>query len=65
MVPEGVLRIGRGAFKNCYDLMSVTIPDSVESIGKDAFDECVKLRVFCSKDSYAYKYCQQNRLLIN
>ena len=36
-VPEGVLRIGDGAFFDCWGLTGVTIPDGVTSIGDWAF----------------------------
>lgn len=38
-----VKSIGEGAFYNCSDLISVTIPNSVISIEKDAFYGCKKL----------------------
>ena len=37
-VPVGV--IGKGAFKNTYDLWTVSIPDSVTDIGEEAFANC-------------------------
>lgn len=36
-IPEGVTRIGYGAFYHCDDLASVTIPDSVTEIESAAF----------------------------
>ena len=35
-----VTSIGDNAFRNCYDLPSVTIPNSVTSIGERAFQSC-------------------------
>lgn len=40
VIPEGVSRIGAGAFSNCVNLTTVTIPDSVLTIGSMAFSNC-------------------------
>ena len=61
-IPEGVIRIGRGAFAGCTGLTSVTIPDSVTSIGDEAFDGYKKLTVYCPKGSAAWDYCKKNRI---
>ena len=42
-IPEGVLGIGTGAFKNCKHLTRIKIPNSVTSIGYEAFRECTGL----------------------
>lgn len=39
-----VTRIGASAFKDCTDLISVTIPNSVTHIGKYAFYVCTNIR---------------------
>lgn len=43
VIPDGVTRIGDGAFAYCSGLTSVTIPGSVIEIGEYAFDECSSL----------------------
>jgi len=43
IVPDGITRIGRGAFRGCSSLSSVHIPDSVGRIARDAFVECDQL----------------------
>ena len=40
VIPNSVTSIGRGAFRYCSDLTSVTIPNSVTSIGASAFSGC-------------------------
>ena len=43
-LPEGVLRIGNFAFKNCNQLRVVHLPRSLEVIGYSAFHECSLLK---------------------
>ena len=40
VIPNSVTSIGDGAFRDCYDLTSLTIPNSVTSIGDWAFSGC-------------------------
>ena len=44
---HSLLRIGKGAFRNCRSLANITIPSNYKSIacGQDAFQECVSLPV--------------------
>lgn len=43
VIPEGVIEIGNGAFKDCKNLKTVVIPGSVENIPADAFAGCTAL----------------------
>ena len=43
-IPDGVISIGNGAFKDCYVLDKISIPDSVTSIGNNAFEGCIDLK---------------------
>ena len=40
IIPEGVVGIGRGAFKEMFDLEEVTMPESLRCIAKGAFKDC-------------------------
>ena len=50
-IPDGVTRIGSGAFSSCYLLTSVKIQDSVTSIGDGAFFQCYALSDVTIPDS--------------
>ena len=43
-IPDGVYRIGNGAYADCTSLQSVTLPSSVESLGESTFDDCDALK---------------------
>lgn len=43
-IPNSVTSIGKDAFRNNTELISVEIPDSVKSIGKNAFYDCYSIR---------------------
>ena len=43
-IENGVTSIGNGSFKNCNNIVRVTIPESVTSIGDNAFEGCPWLR---------------------
>jgi len=42
-IPEGVVHIGLGAFKNCTKLSRVDLPNSLRSIGAFAFYGCTRM----------------------
>lgn len=44
VIPEGVSRIGIGAFYGCKEITSVTIPEGVTTVGISAFAFCTKLK---------------------
>ena len=43
VIPDGVIKIGDGAFSRCESLINIVIPDSVTSIGDRAFSRCNNL----------------------
>ena len=43
VIPDGVMRIGYGAFSGCSGLVKVEIPGSVTEIGSEAFSDCTGL----------------------
>jgi len=59
-IPESAKRIGDGAFYGCRSLINLIIPDSVKYIGKWAFLACTRLTVYCTRNSFAHKYCKRN-----
>lgn len=52
--------IGPLAFGYCTALEQIEIPDSVTQIADNAFEGCDDLVIYCSKDSYALTYAQEN-----
>ena len=42
-LPEGLEKIGMGAFSSCNRITTVTIPESVKMIGMDAFRYCERM----------------------
>ena len=59
-IPDGVTRIGEGAFDGRVQLKELHIPNSVSCIGKNAFDGRCNLTIFASVDSFAKEYAEQN-----
>lgn len=61
-IPTSVDRIGKCAFAYCDALTTIIIPDSVTEIGENAFYDCTNVTIKCNKNSYAYKYTQENNI---
>ena len=63
VILDSVIGIGDGAFSDCRNLTSISIPDSVTSIGKNAFEYCVSLSNIMIPGSvknigeYAFRSC--------
>lgn len=53
IIPDGYTHIG----EDCPKLKSLTLSQNIKKIEPLAF-----LVVTCKADSYAYKYCKQNRI---
>lgn len=47
VLPEGIIAIGREAFKECWSLKKINIPSSVCVIGYGAFEGCSALESIC------------------
>ena len=43
-IPEGVLKVGWGAFRNRSDVTEVIIPEGVKEISSYAFEGCKELK---------------------
>lgn len=56
-LPQSLNIIGNSAFKECDCLLEIVVPDNVMKI-ENAFDK--HTTVICSRDSYAWGYCESN-----
>ncbi len=61
---DKVTRIGDGAFTNCQNLLSITIPETVKTIGTGAFRGCSSL-VAINVDSGNTVYCSVGGVLLS
>jgi hypothetical protein len=43
-VSDGIVSIGKSAFRNCNFLKSISFPDSLNTIGEQAFEDCWQLQ---------------------
>ena len=67
VIPDGVIKIGDGAFSRCESLINIVIPDSVTSIGDRAFSRCGSLISIAIPGSvtsigvHAFEFCRALR----
>ena len=61
VIPDGVKRIGTGAFSGGNSLTSIVIPDSVTSIGNDTFKDS-NVTILGVAGSYAEKYAKKKKI---
>lgn len=65
VIPDGVTKIGIGAFYKCEQLKSITIPDGVTTISQKAFAYCTNITSITIPDSVttisqeAFAYCSK------
>ena len=62
IIPDGVRRIGDGAFSDCGFLRSVFLPDSVTAIDATAFAACENATFTVGAGSYAERFCREQGL---
>ena len=64
-IPQSVVAIGKGAFKECYGLKEVSIPESVVIIDEEAFQSCKALQKVLLPNGlkevgwYAFRWCER------
>ena len=61
-LPDGLKKIGPGAFRNCARLEQIEIPASVVSIADDAFEGTGGFVIYCPEGSYAGEYAAQHEI---
>ena len=62
IIPDNVKSLGDSAFYGCDNLKKINIPASIDTIGEDAFEYCDNLTATVARDSYAEKYCKENKI---
>lgn len=61
-IPDTVTEIGEFAFFSCPHLSKLIIPSSVMDIKSSFYLSPEEFTIYCSKDSYAEKYAQDNNI---
>lgn len=61
-IGDEVHTIGARAFKDCTELMKISIPSSVTSIGEDVFSGCSGVVISCTEGSTAHQYALDNNI---
>lgn len=65
IICEGIAKLPRQLFMDCYKLKEVFIPDSVKEIGETTFGsfyygENLDVTIYCNENSYAHTYAIEN-----
>ena len=69
-IPNSVTYIGKGAFSDCYELVSITLPDCIEEINYGTFFGCGKLtdihlpQSLKKIDDYAFSFVSSSSITI-
>ncbi|KAA5586435.1 leucine-rich repeat protein, partial [Pseudomonas aeruginosa] len=61
-LPEDLIKIGDGAFRDCVSLERINVYDECDYIADNAFDGCDKLTICGMKGSYAEQYANKHDL---
>ena len=71
VVPNGVTKLGYGAFNACYDLTAVALPNGLVTLGEAAFYACLSLTEIAIPSTvdtigqYAFTYCESLANIVN
>lgn len=63
-IPEGIVEIEKGAFKNRIGLVEINLPTSVEKIGEEAFIGCENVMTITVNELNEIYYSQDDCLLL-
>lgn len=63
-LPEGTMRLGDQVFREDRNLKGVYLPKTIGKIGEDIFKNCPQVTALIHKNSYAEKYCKENKIPI-
>ena len=61
-MPETLTSIGANAFAYCPNLKKILIDRNVTSIAQSAFSNSPDTVIYCTSDSYAHDFAEENRI---
>ena len=61
-LPEDLIKIGDGAFRDCVSLERINVYDECDYIADNAFEGCDKLTIYGIKGSYAEQYANEHNI---
>ena len=62
ILPDGVQKIGVGAFRNCGELMEINMPDSILEIAENAFNGCPNVTLYCASENDAWRWANAHSI---